>query len=64
MLYNIVSHKANTEISNCLIFYFKKNSIGTKQKNVEKERKEVCINKEVFLTSKMSRESQSLQKLG
>lgn len=24
MLYNIVSHKANTEISNCLIFYLKK----------------------------------------
>lgn len=38
MLYIIVSHKANTEISNCLIFLFKKISIGTKQKNVGKER--------------------------
>lgn len=37
MLYNIVPHKANTEISNCLIFYLKKTSIGTKQKNVGKE---------------------------
>lgn len=65
MLYIIVSHKANTEMSNCLISYLKKFSIGTKQENVGKEsREEVCINKEVLLTSKMSQESQSLQKLG
>lgn len=39
-------------------FLFKKMSIGTKQKNVGKEsREEVCINKEVLLTSKMSQES-------
>lgn len=64
MLYNIVSHKANTEISNCLIFYLKKlYRHEAEEWWKRKSRKEVCINKEVFLTSKMSRESQRLQKL-
>lgn len=63
--YNIVSHKANTEIPNCLIFYLKKLYRHKAEECWKrKSRKEVCINKEVFLTSKMSRESQSLQKLG
>lgn len=63
--YNIVSHKANTEIPNCLIFYLKKLYRHKAEECWKrKTRKEVCINKEVFLTSKMSQESQSLQKLG
>lgn len=47
-------------------FLFKKNLYRHKAEECwkRKSRKEVCINKEVFLTSKMSQESQSLQKLG
>lgn len=66
MLYIIFSTQSkyrNIQLPN---FLFKKKFYRHKAEECWKRepREEVCINKEVLLTSKMSQESQSLQKLG
>lgn len=60
MLYIIVSHKASTEIANCLIFYLKKFLEAQSRRMLEKRLgEEVCINKEVSYIKNVPRITKS-----